>query len=184
MLALWLAAQFAYRYVSHATAGLFRRLSNLIGRMRASADARDTAVLDVLVSGANGRWSLGAVLHAAWLAYTLAALLVLAVLLGFTEYEVSWQTTLYDAERLEHIARAFNVVPSLLGLAAPEVSVLSGGAAASQAWGWWLLCAILAYGAVPADARPRRLHGAAVARAGAVRHGPVAAGLTRGSGSG
>ncbi|TDU31580.1 uncharacterized protein DUF2868 [Panacagrimonas perspica] len=152
MLLVWTAMQVtplrAPEWLVMLWSGLVRAIS---GVTSASPSSAGVEAIRVLSQGPGARWRFGAVLHGAWLAYTVAGLLTLVVLLVVRRYELTWQTTLLSAEGLRELAELLSVVPRLLGASGPEQLSLSGITSIEDHRGWarWLLLAVLVYGVVP-----------------------------------
>lgn len=160
-LLLWLAIQ---PWSSRAAPGLGRLIKQLWTRWErhtlpssrpagpaAPADSSALDAIRLLAGGNSGRWLLGAAVHAAWLVFSLCALLTLAVLLSVRAYELAWETTLLSPEALAQWARWMSLGPALLGASGPETlpvdGALDGGA--REAWALWLLAALVVYGVLP-----------------------------------
>lgn len=111
----------------------------------------DLASVAELTTGRGGRWRLGVMTHAVWLAYTFAGLLSLTVLLVVSRYELSWQTTLLSPEGLHAWADKMSYAPRLLGAAGPDVLPLNGELSAEHRQGWaiWMLLAVVSYSLLP-----------------------------------
>lgn len=125
---------------------LWRRLVSL----GAGAGAR-LQTLDILTRGGGARWRLGVAVHGFWLAYTLAGVATLGVLLVVRRYDLDWQTTLLDAPGLKALAEVLSAGPRWLGAAGPESLALNGVLSETDRRGWaqWVLLAVLVYGALP-----------------------------------
>ena len=155
MLLAWIAMQAAGARATSWLGSAWVWMAARFDRRSAHAHAGDATAqaqaLRVLARGPGARWRLGAVVHAAWLSYTLAGLLTLALLLVVRRYELSWQTTLLSAQGLQGLAELLSVLPRLLGAAGPESLPLSGelSDADRRGWAWWLVLAVLAYGLLP-----------------------------------
>ena len=157
-LLLWLAIQ---PWSSRAAPGLGRLIRQLWTRWERHAlasskpaEPADSSALDairLLAGGSSGRWLLGAVVHAAWLAFSLCALLTLAVLLSVRAYELAWETTLLSPQALAQWAHWMSLGPALLGATGPETLPVDGAldSGAREAWAIWLLAALVVYGVLP-----------------------------------
>ena len=157
-LLLWLAIQ---PWSSRAAPGLGRLIRQLWTRWERHAlasskpaEPADSSALDairLLAGGSSGRWLLGAVVHAAWLAFSLCALLTLAVLLSVRAYELAWETTLLSPQALAQWAHWMSLGPALLGATGPETLPVDGAldSGAREAWAVWLLAALVVYGVLP-----------------------------------
>ena len=152
MLLLWAAVQVtplrAPFWLVMLWSGWVRRLS---GATSASSSSAGVEAIRVISQGPGARWRFGAVLHGAWLAYTVAGLLTLVVQLVVRRYDLTWQTTLLSAEGLRELAELLSVVPRLLGASGPDQLSLSSATSVEDHRGWarWLLVAVLVYGVVP-----------------------------------
>lgn len=113
------------------------------------------ATVRLLTTGRPGRWRMGAMIHTAWLGYSLGGLLALALLLSTHAYALGWQTTLLSPDSLRRWAQILSFGPALLGAPGAESLALGTdpGSAASAAdragWARWILLAVLSYGVFP-----------------------------------
>lgn len=147
MLALWVLMQVVR---APGASWLVAVWTGVVRRIASRGEGENHAGLDAIRLLAQ-RWRVGAVVHAAWLSYALAGLVTLALLLILRRYELSWQTTLLDADGLRHLAAVLSLVPRLLGAPGPEVLALVEPFTDADRRGWaqWILLAVLAYGVLP-----------------------------------
>lgn len=118
---------------------------------RSDADDPVRAALTLLGSAGRGRALAGLASHLGWLAYSVGALLTLALLMTLREFQFTWQTTLLAADSLRGLASALSWLPGLFGAQGPDLLPLQPpmSDAERQAWARWLLLAVAVYGAAP-----------------------------------
>lgn len=109
----------------------------------------------LLLSG-PGRWLLGALTHAFWAVYSLAALLVLTLLFSIAQYDLSWGTTLLGNETVVALIQGLARLPAWLGLIElpPAEWILAGRAGQEiglvrAEWARFLLVLVAVYGLLP-----------------------------------
>ncbi|WAB98396.1 DUF2868 domain-containing protein [Pseudomonas putida] len=114
------------------------------------------ALLVLLQRERLNRWLLGLLVHSLWTLAMLSALALLLALLATRRYGFVWETTLLAADPFVNLTQALGALPSLLGFAVPDESMirLSGDTLpaldiARQAWASWLLGVVLVYGLLP-----------------------------------
>lgn len=161
MLLGWLALMLAAWRRSGSGSALGRLtaagLRRLGPRLLSSPQAGD---LMVAFAGALatpwGRWRLGAISHAFWLAYSAAALATLVVFFSVVQYDLTWGTTLLNDARVVRLVEALAAWPSLLGLMPPADPAWivagregAGELAARAEWSRFLLVVIIAYSLLP-----------------------------------
>lgn len=159
-LLLWLIGLVVWRQPSKhnlltaASRSMFRRLGPLV-LSGPGPDATLAAVMGLFLTPA-GRWLLGSVSHAFWLAYLLSALCVLTVLLTVSQYDLGWGTTLLsDAHALELLA-LLAYLPENFGLISnQDTTWLEAGRLGvapelvRAPWAKFLLALVLVYGLLP-----------------------------------
>ncbi|QCI15096.1 DUF2868 domain-containing protein [Pseudomonas putida] len=114
------------------------------------------ALLVLLQRQRLNRWLLGVLVHGLWLLAMLAALAMLLALLATRRYGFVWETTLLAAEPFIRLTETLGALPSLLGFAVPDETMIRASGAtlpaldiARQAWASWLLGVVLVYGLLP-----------------------------------
>lgn len=147
LLLLWALLQLAAPELPPGLARLMRAIALAYSRRRPSPQAPLGELLPLLVGGAHGRWLGACLVHSFWLAFALAALATLAVLLSLRAYELSWVTTLLSDAALARLAEALSVGPRLLGL--DPAAGLPVTDADGPAWSRWLLATVFVYGMLP-----------------------------------
>jgi hypothetical protein len=109
----------------------------------------------MFAGGSLGRWTVGAIGHALWLAYAIGALAMVLFYLSTREFSFAWETTILSERQYVILTRTIAVIPSLLGFPTPEaVDVISSqragdivsGDGASGAWAGLLIGSLVAYG--------------------------------------
>jgi len=112
-----------------------------------------------LLRGANamlheqrlGLWVFGAISHALWaLAFGLV-LVTLLLLFSFQAFQLTWETTILDAQFFERFLQITGWLPGQLGFPVPAQALVHAppSASGSQAIAWWLLASALLYGLLP-----------------------------------
>jgi hypothetical protein len=146
-LLLWGLLQLGRPELPPGIARLLRAVALAYSRRRPNPQAPLGELLPLLVGGAHGRWLGACLVHTFWLAFALAALATLALLLSLRAYDLSWVTTLLSDAALARLADALSLGPRLLeldpaaGLAVTDVD--------GPAWSRWLLAAVFVYGVLP-----------------------------------
>ncbi|QKT04527.1 DUF2868 domain-containing protein [Ectothiorhodospiraceae bacterium 2226] len=149
--------------IGHALAWLgtqsARRLAQLSLQERAAQTERRLAVSalrEVLFRDGLDRWVLGAITHAAWLAFALGALLYSVVSLSVAQYDFVWGTTILADDAAARLILSLGWLPDALGLPAPDRALLEatrlGGeapGAGRMAWGQFLIVALVVYALLP-----------------------------------
>lgn len=161
MLLIWLLLMLSTR-PSRAAASLSGSvlaigISRLGPRLLDGSLAAETvAASSGLLGTAPGRWALGAMAHLFWVVYSLAALLVLALLFSVAQYDLSWGTTLLSDERVVDLISTLAWLPASLGLIdAPRADWILAGreghqpGAARATWAGFLLALVVVYGLLP-----------------------------------
>ncbi len=161
MLAGWLAVVItgAGRGASESIAGALlaaacRRLGPRVLTSEYSGDVLEAA--GGFLRTATGRWLLGCLAHAFWIAYLLAALVTLVLYFSVVQYDLIWGTTLLNdttmvslfnglADPLVALDLMQPVEPEWL-LAAREGTSAGDG---RGRWAWFLLAVIAVYGLAP-----------------------------------
>lgn len=161
-LALWFVSALLRRT---RAAGLLGRIAaDLAGRLVLATrrDAAHVAALravgGAMAGGPYGRWTLGAITHAAWLAFLGALLAMLLFLLSTRSYVFVWETTILSDDVYVPLTRWLSAVPALIGFPAPSpeeirASQWTGAGAqaaiARDAWAGLLVGCIAVYGIAP-----------------------------------
>jgi len=161
MLAGWLAVVItgAGRGASGSIAGALlaaacHRLGPLVLTSEYSGDILEAA--GGFLRTAPGRWLLGCLAHAFWIAYLIAALVTLVLYFSVVQYDLIWGTTLLNdttmvalfnglANPLIALGLMQPVEPEWL-LAAREGTGVGDG---RGRWAWFLLAIIIVYGLAP-----------------------------------
>ena len=153
------------------TAGLLARLTSWLpdhlenrnsSRNKVSTQA-DRAWLACHFSGALGKWQFSKITHQLWLAYLLAGLVFLVLLLMVRQYDFVWGTTLLSDSAFVKLTDALSVPLQALGFATPtadqvqesRIGMFQSGMAQTltvehrNAWAQFLLGALLCFGIVP-----------------------------------
>lgn len=149
LLGVWLLWTLLFR---HLPLGVPRLIAEMMSRWPGARQASATSeALRLLLLGPGGRWIAAVVVHAAWVAFSVAALVGLLLLLSLRSHALSWETTLLDETALTAWAQALSTGPALLGLAGAETLPLRAPmpAAANEAWAAWLIAAVFCYGLLP-----------------------------------
>lgn len=151
-LLLWLLSQ----GFTHRLAGLGALLRTLWQRiaLRASGTndiGANREALRTLLAAGSGRWLFASLVHAAWLAFGVGAMLALLILLSVRAYELTWATTLLSADALAAWARLLSFGPQLIGIESLAHLDVTDTARpeARQAWSYWLLVTSGLYGVLP-----------------------------------
>lgn len=137
-----------------ATASPDAAAANLVALRRWSAAHARTPI---------GRWRVGLLSNAAWLAFNLAGVLAAIVLLSVRQYRFGWETTILPSAAVETAVASMAWLPAQLGLAPPDAVQIAASRfdpaepaafprqedALRGAWSRLLLGAIAIYGAAP-----------------------------------
>lgn len=162
MLLLWLVlvtmrSTRAAGLVGRVAADLAGRVVRLAHRDVAHVAAM-RAVGGVMTSSAYGRWTLGAITHAAWLVFLAALLVMVLFLLSTRSYVFVWETTILSADTYVPLTRWLAAGPTLLGFSAPTADEIRASqwvgsgeqaAVARDAWAKLLVGCIVVYGILP-----------------------------------
>ncbi len=104
----------------------------------------------------SGRWFLGCLAHAFWIAYLLAALVTLVLYFSVVQYDLIWGTTLLNDTTMVTLFSGLANPLVALGVMQPiEPEWLlaaregTGAGDGRGRWAWFLLAVILVYGFVP-----------------------------------
>ncbi len=128
------------------------------GRRGAVDAAAARAVAAMLTEGGIARAALGGVSHGVWLAFLLAALIVVVVRLATLDFVFVWETTILAPPDYIALTRALAVLPEALGFATPTVDEIAASrrlgteippATARAAWSGFIIGCLVAYGLVP-----------------------------------
>lgn len=158
------------------TSGMLARLTSWLpahldsrGQVRTEQDRKnqdkkviarqaDRAWLSCNFSGAVGKWQFSKISHQLWLAYLLAGLFVLVLLLMVRQYDFVWGTTLLSDRVFVTLTEMFSVPLDVLGFATPSVDQVQdtriGSTEALTAehryhWAQFLLGSLLCFGILP-----------------------------------
>lgn len=110
------------------------------------------------LSGALGRWSVGAVSHGLWCLYLIAGLLCALLLLTVQSYSFVWETTLLSAEDAVALIGWLSAPLNIMGVAVPsDAMIVSAQTSAVQdgmsfnasVWARFCLAVLFTYGVVP-----------------------------------
>ena len=110
----------------------------------------------VLRDNRLGLWLFGAITHALWaLAFSLM-LVTLLVLFSFQSYQLTWETTILDAQFFERFLEITGWLPKTLGFVVPDSVSVNGAAPgvinsapSSLPIALWLLACTFLYGLLP-----------------------------------
>jgi hypothetical protein len=112
----------------------------------------------MFAGGGLGRWTVGAIGHALWLAYAIGALVLVLFYLSTREVSFAWETTILSERHYVALTRTIAFVPSLLGFPTPEAADVAAsqrtgddlsGEGARGAWAGLLIGSLVAYGVLP-----------------------------------
>lgn len=140
-----------------AAFALGRRLNHWLHKGPAHVAAAQ-AVGSVYARSAVGRWTLGAISHAVWLAFLTGSLVLVLLILSTKEYSFAWETTILSDSTYIALTRILASVPEALGFITPDAGQIAAshwtGAgdfspAAREAWSGLLAGSIVAYGLLP-----------------------------------
>jgi len=161
MLLIWLAVIFVARRGggSSGIAGtlLVAGLARLAPRVLRSGLHRElvTAAIDLVRIG-PGRGYLSAVSHGFWLAFSLAATVVLVVYFSVVQYDLSWGTTILDDTTVIRLIQGLAAIPAAVGIIpAPDPDWIAAGrqgeliGSERAAWARLMLAMVLIYAALP-----------------------------------
>lgn len=132
-------------------------LARLPHRSQGHAGLLARAFISLLQRQRLWPWFSGLISHIVWL---VALLLMLGALLygfSFKAYTLSWETTILGPEFFQKLVSITGLLPALLGFPVPEAAQVAQAAQRSaeaisdqqQAWAWWLMGCVFAYGIVP-----------------------------------
>lgn len=116
------------------------------------------ALARLLQSNGLGKWTLSSITHSAWLVALLASLGTMLLALSLRSYSFVLETTILSEEVFTDFVVGFGYLPSLLGFAIPDssmiASALSGDAGAQselarRAWASWLSGGLIVYAILP-----------------------------------
>ncbi|MDH1147205.1 DUF2868 domain-containing protein, partial [Pseudomonas mosselii] len=129
LLLLGWAVGFFFAGEQGATLGrLWLWLSERLAR-DAKAAQLAPALLVLLQRQRLNRWLLGLLVHGLWLLAMLAALGMLLALLATRRYGFVWETTLLAAQPFITLTQALGALPSLLGFAVPDETMIRASGA-------------------------------------------------------
>ncbi|QCB48276.1 DUF2868 domain-containing protein [Hydrogenophaga sp. PAMC20947] len=110
----------------------------------------------VLRDNRLGLWLFGAISHALWVLAFSLMLVTLLVLFSFQSYQLTWETTILDADFFERFLAVTGWLPQALGFVVPQSVTVNGAAGAvlnsappSLPIALWLLACTLLYGLLP-----------------------------------
>ncbi len=144
-------------FLGAAVLGLGRRLNQRLHRGATQAAAVRAGAL-VLAQGSIGRWTLGVITHALWLAFLVGCLALTLMILSTKQYRFAWETTILSQPTFITLTRVLAVVPDALGFAAPDAGQIAASqwsgkgeptAADAESWAHLLVGCILVYGVLP-----------------------------------
>jgi hypothetical protein len=108
-----------------------------------------------------GRWTVGSISHAAWLAFNLGAGAVLIAMLGTRHYTFVWETTILSPREYVPLTQALAAVPRKAGFIVPDPEQIRSsqwppaegqappGPESAAAWSGFLLGSMVVYGFGP-----------------------------------
>jgi hypothetical protein len=109
----------------------------------------------VLRENRLGLWLFGAISHALWALAFALMLLTLLVLFSFQSFQLTWETTILDAQFFERFLEITGWLPKALGFVVPDGVSVNGATAASNSAppslpiALWLLGCTFLYGFMP-----------------------------------
>lgn len=112
----------------------------------------------MFAGGGLGRWTVGTISHALWLAYAIGALVLVLFYLSTREVSFAWETTILSERHYVTLTRTIAFVPSLLGFPTPEAAEVAAsqragdvlsGEGARGAWAGLLIGSVVVYGVLP-----------------------------------
>lgn len=168
LLALWVAlAIFGSRALAGASlGGLMVGMANWITR-RVKQDATNVAAVEaslaVTTTGALGRWSLSALVHALWSSFNLGLVVMLILLLSARQYTFAWESTILSASGYRTMTAAVARLPDAVGFTTPDEESIRAARfdptdpstfvpqsdEARAAWSGLLVGSVVCYGLAP-----------------------------------
>ncbi len=140
-----------------AVVALGRRLAGRLERAEHGAAAVE-AIGAVYTRGALGKSTLGAVSNGLWLAFNVACLLTVVLMLSARNYRFVWETTILSTSTYVEMTRVLGWVPQGLGFPVPTPEQIAAsdrvlppdhGEAARHAWSGFLVGSLFVYGLLP-----------------------------------
>jgi hypothetical protein len=116
------------------------------------------AARSMFAGGGVGRWTVGAISHALWLAYAIGALGLVLFYLSTREFSFVWETTILTERHYVVLTRTIAFAPSLLGFPSPDAADVAAsqrasgivdGEGARSAWAGLLVGCLVVYGVLP-----------------------------------
>lgn len=112
----------------------------------------------VLARSPVGRWTLGAISHGVWVAFSAGALVLVTIMLSTGHYLFTWETTILSADTYRSLIRAVAWLPDAMGVPTPSEQQIAEAqwpidpqvaASAQRVWGNFLIGSIVVYGLLP-----------------------------------
>ena len=112
----------------------------------------------MFAGGGLGRWTVGAISHALWLAYAIGALALVLFYLSTREVSFAWETTILSERHYVTLTRTIAFVPSLIGFPTPgaadvaasqRIGDVFSGEGVRGAWAGLLIGSLVVYGVLP-----------------------------------
>ena len=153
--------------IGGAVLGLGRRFAawgkrGAVDAARGKPDAVDAAaaraVAAMLSEGGMARAVLGGISHGVWLAFLVAALIVVIVRLATLDFVFVWETTILAPPDYIALTRGLAALPEALGFATPSVDEIaasrrlgadSPASTARAGWSGFIIGCLVAYGLLP-----------------------------------
>lgn len=159
-LLLWLAAMLFYRRsdTNNILATVWRWLERRFGGRDPIQAAANNTWFTICHHSQAGRWWLSGLSHSLWLAYLLAGLLVLLLLLITRQFDFVWATTLLSDQVFVQLTQFLSTPLQWLGVTAPDLEQIQlsrqgmqtqASSPLRQTWALFLLGAVFMYGVLP-----------------------------------
>ena len=131
--------------------GLLKRLLDWSARLPILGDPGSRLLLQAaleVMAASRGltAWAFGCLTHLIWSLAFVFTLLGLLLAFSFLSYQLTWETTILDAQTFAQFAHAAGRLPAFFGFATPAVDHLLEGHGNHRAWAIWLLACTLVYG--------------------------------------
>ncbi len=140
-----------------AVVALGRRLAGRLERAEHGAAAVE-AIGSVYTRGALAKSTLGAMSNGLWLAFNVACLLTVVLMLSARNYRFVWETTILSTSTYVEMTRVLGRLPQALGFPVPAPEQIAAsdrvlppdrGESARHAWSGFLVGCLFVYGLMP-----------------------------------
>ncbi len=162
-LVLWLLSLFLGARVTNINSlgGLGLKLSKLLAKRLHRGSTTEIAILawtNLVIQARTGRWLIGTIVHAIWLAFIVGSLLMTLLLLSTRQYDFTWETTILSDGAFLRLTEYLSILPATFGFTTPDTDLIVASrlhpgirppAASRDAWSGLLFGSILIYGALP-----------------------------------